>query len=254
MTKKHQPTPTTPLFKLPTYPKNTASRREILKKLFAAGSLAVGSAAIPSTLFADTAVKKSKEYKIDLINGPLPTPDQFVGPYYPVQKPTDGGNDMSHLPGREKALGEIIYVTGRVLNLHGEPCPNVNIEIWQCNAAGRYVHKNDHNPAPIDPNFDGYANIVTDAQGRYRFKTVKPGAYPITPDFWRPPHIHYDIVGRVNRLVTQMYFPNEPLNAKDPILQVAWANESLIGNIAPSTSQEEPGTTLIEWDIVLIEG
>ena len=252
MTKRTlNPTPNTPLFKLPTYPKCETTRREILKK-FVSGSIAIGSAGFTSALFAGS--KQPKEYKIDVVNGPLPTPDQFIGPYYPVDKPTDGGEDMAQLPGRGVAKGELITVSGRVLNLHSEPCPNVKIEIWQSNAAGRYVHKNDHNPAPIDPNFDGYANIVTDADGRYQFRTVKPGSYPVTPDFWRPPHIHFDLSGRINRLVTQMYFPDEPLNAKDPILQVAWANESLIAKVEPPASANKNDSTAVHWDIVLIEG
>ena len=246
----HKATPATPLFKLPTYPDSDETRRTILKKLAGLGSVAIGVAALPACSFAETAAKK--EYKIDLVNGPLPTPDQFVGPYYPVKKPTDGKQDMSRLPGRGQALGEIIDVKGRVLNLHGEPCPNVKLEIWQPNAAGRYIHQNDHNPAPIDPNFDGYANVKTDAEGRYSFRTVKPGAYPITEDFWRPPHIHFDITGQVNRLTTQMYFPNEPLNDKDPILQVAWANESLIAE--ELASEKADAAKLMSWDIILIEG
>ena len=250
-----KPTPSTPLFKLPTYPKSEASRREILKKLFTAGSLAFGSAVMPSSLFASgsSAVKKEKIYKIDIVNGPIPTPDQFVGPFYPVNKPTDGGEDMTQLPGRDKAQGDVIYVTGKIVNIHGEPCPNVKMEIWQSNAAGRYTHKNDHNPAALDPNFDGYANIVTDAEGRYGFKTVKPGAYPVTPDFWRPPHIHFELTGRVDRLVTQMYFPDEPLNEKDPILQVAWANHSLIAKNAGAVASKADVKTMI-WDVTLIEG
>ena len=198
---------------------------------------------------------EKKEYKIDVVNGIIPTPDQFVGPYYPAgEKPVDGGNDMSHLPGREPASGEVISVFGKVVNLHDEPCPDVKIEIWQSNARGKYIHRNDHNPVPIDPNFDGYANIVTDSKGHYRFKTVMPASYPVTPEFWRPPHIHYDIVGRVNRLVTQMYFPDEPLNDKDPILQVAWFNESLIAKVVPPSPNDESGIKQFEWDIILIEG
>ena len=78
----------------------------------------------------------------------------------------------------------------------------MKLEIWQANGAGRYTHPHDRNPAAIDPNFDGYATVMTDSEGRYRFRTVKPGAYPVVADYWRPPHIHYDITGKVNRLIT----------------------------------------------------
>ena len=96
---------------------------------------------------------------------------------------------------------------GRVMNLRGQPVAGVKLEIWQANAAGKYTHPNDLNPAPVDPNFEGYATVVTDSEGRYRFKTVRPGAYPVVADYIRPPHIHFDITGQVNRLITQMYFP-----------------------------------------------
>lgn len=209
----------------------------------------------PTPEVEDAHQEEKKEYKIDVANGIIPTPDQFVGPYYPVgEKPADGGNNMSHLSGREPALGEVISVFGKVINLHDEPCPDVKIEIWQSNAVGKYIHRNDANPEPVDPNFDGYANIVTDSKGYFRFKTVKPASYPVTDEFWRPPHIHFDIVGRVNRLVTQMYFPDEPLNDTDPILQVAWFNESLIAKTVESQPEGEEGVTQFEWDIILIEG
>ena len=195
-----------------------------------------------------------KVYEIDVVNGPIPTPDQFLGPFYPVGvKPFDGGTNMSQLPGRGKALGEVVCVSGKIVNIYNEPCPDVKLEIWQSNAGGRYTHKNHVYTEPLDPNFEGYANIVADSEGRFQFKTIKPGPYPVTPEFWRPPHIHFDITGRVNRLVTQMYFPDEPLNDKDPILQVAWQNEMLVARPLPP-NPEEPGVTMLEWDIMLVEG
>ena len=242
---KQQLIPTNACGRMPTWPEPLVSRREVLRT-----SLALGFVSIA----APYVVRANEAYGFDP-NGPMPTPDQFLGPYYPVQKPADGHDDMARLEGRAgQALGEIIYVQGQVLNLRGEVCPDVAIEIWQTNAAGRYTHPNDLNPAPLDPNFDGYATLKTDAEGRYRFRTVKPGAYPVVDDFWRPPHIHFQLTGKVNRLVTQMYFPDEPLNAKDPILQVAWANETLIAEMQPSTATEEAGTKIAKWDIVLIQG
>jgi protocatechuate 3,4-dioxygenase beta subunit len=237
--------PTAPFGRLPTCPERRISRREVLKM-----SLAVGAAGLVLPLSAAGKDGPGLDFK-----GPMPTPDQILGPFYPVQKPMDGGADLAHLKGRSgEALGEINYVMGRVVNLRGEPCPGVRLEIWQANGAGRYTHPHDRNPAAIDPNFDGYATVLTDSEGRYRFRTVKPGAYPVVAEYWRPPHIHFDITGKVNRLITQMYFPNEPLNDKDPLLQQSWAKNSLIAQILPPTAAEEPDSALVVWDIVLIQG
>ena len=236
--------PTAPFALLPTCPAHKVSRRDVLKMSFALGALG----------FATGPLAAEKEGGLDF-NGPMPTPDQILGPFYPVQKPFDGGNDLTRLKGRAgEAKGEVIYVAGQVLNLRGEPCPNVNLEIWQANGAGRYTHPHDRNPAALDPNFEGYANVRTDAQGRYRFRTVKPGAYPVVADYWRPPHIHFDVTGRINRLITQMYFPDEPLNKKDPLLQQSWAKDSLIAKVLPPTANDEKATSLVVWNIVLIQG
>jgi protocatechuate 3,4-dioxygenase, beta subunit len=120
-------------------------------------------------------------------------------------------------------LGERIIVTGRVLDEDGRPVGGALLEIWQANAAGRYRHEVDRHPAPLDPNFTGAGRTVTDDEGRYRFVTVKPGAYPWQnhPNAWRPAHIHFSVFGRAftQRLVTQMYFPGDPLFAYDPIFQ-----------------------------------
>jgi protocatechuate 3,4-dioxygenase beta subunit len=119
--------------------------------------------------------------------------------------------------------GERIVVAGRVLEEDGRPVPNALVEVWQANAAGRYRHDSDRHPAPLDPNFSGAGRTLTDADGRYRFVTIKPGAYPWKnhPNAWRPAHIHFSLFGRAfsQRLVTQMYFPGDPLFALDPIFQ-----------------------------------
>jgi protocatechuate 3,4-dioxygenase beta subunit len=118
-------------------------------------------------------------------------------------------------------LGERIIVHGRVLDGDGRPVPNTLVEVWQANAAGRYIHHVDQHPAPLDPNFTGAGRCLTDAEGRYRFVTIKPGAYPWKNhhNAWRPAHIHFSVFGRalVQRLVTQMYFPGDPLFGQDPI-------------------------------------
>ena len=154
-------------------------------------------------------------------------------------------------------LGERIIVTGRVLESNGRPVRNTLIEIWQANAAGRYVHQSDQHPAPLDPNFTGAGRCVTDDEGCYRFVTVKPGAYPWFNHYnaWRPAHIHFSLFGRAfeSRLVTQMYFPGDPLFEFDPIfnsVRDATARERMV-----STFDLE--TTVPQWalgfrfDIVL---
>jgi protocatechuate 3,4-dioxygenase beta subunit len=120
-------------------------------------------------------------------------------------------------------LGERIVVTGRVLDRDGRPISNTLVEIWQANAGGRYRHVSDQHPAPLDPNFTGAGRCLTDSEGRYRFTTVKPGAYPWKnhENAWRPAHVHLSLFGRAftERLVTQMYFPGDPLFDADPIFQ-----------------------------------
>jgi len=118
-------------------------------------------------------------------------------------------------------LGERIVVTGRVIDDSGRPVRGALVEVWQANAAGRYTHEVDRHPAPLDPNFSGAGRCLTGDDGRYRFTTVKPGAYPWGnhPNAWRPAHIHFSVFGRMftQRLVTQMYFPDDPLFPFDPI-------------------------------------
>ena len=130
--------------------------------------------------------------------------------------------DLTRQHGGEP-LGERIIVEGRLLDSDGRPVRAALVEVWQANAAGRYVDPVDDHPAPLDPNFTGAGRCLTDADGRYRFVTVKPGAYPWRnhANAWRPAHIHFSLFGATlaSRLVTQMYFPGDPLMAGDPILQ-----------------------------------
>ena len=122
--------------------------------------------------------------------------------------------------------GERMTVEGRVLDSWGRPVRNQLVEIWQANAAGRYIHQRDQHPAPLDPNFTGAGRIVTDDDGFYKFTTIKPGAYPWKNhvNAWRPAHIHFSIFGSgfTQRLVTQMYFPGDPLFPLDPIYNTIW--------------------------------
>jgi protocatechuate 3,4-dioxygenase beta subunit len=132
-------------------------------------------------------------------------------------------------------LGERITVSGRILDGSGRPIRNTLVEIWQTNSAGRYAHDRDQHPAPLDPNFTGAGRCLTDDDGHYRFVTIKPGAYPWRNhhNAWRPAHIHFSVFGTAftQRLVTQMYFPGDPLFPFDPIFQSvpdAAARERLI--------------------------
>ena len=150
------------------------------------------------------------------------TLSEVTGPTFGADFVGQGDNDLTRIA-QADAIGERIIVSGRVLDENGRPVPDALIEIWQANAAGRYLHKRDQHDAPLDPNFSGEGRTVTDAQGRYQFKTIKPGAYPWGNHYngWRPQHIHFSLFGRAyaTRLVTQMYFPGDPLLEFDPIFQ-----------------------------------
>jgi len=154
-------------------------------------------------------------------------------------------------------LGERIIVTGRVLDSDGRPVRHTLVEVWQTNAAGRYAHAVDQHPAPLDPNFTGAGRCLTDDEGRYRFVTIKPGAYPWKnhPNAWRPAHIHFSVFGTAfnHRLVTQMYFPGDPLLAHDPICQSipsAAGRERLVSAFDLAVTQPEWALGY-RWDIVL---
>ena len=146
----------------------------------------------------------------------------LTAPVYGYLPLGETDNDLTRQHAGEP-LGERIIVAGRVLDEGGRPVPHTLIEIWQCNAAGRYLHARDDHPAPLDPNFSGGGRMMTDAEGHYQFTTIKPGAYPWRNhhNAWRPAHIHFSLFGTSfqSRLVTQMYFPNDPLFPFDPIMQ-----------------------------------
>lgn len=148
------------------------------------------------------------------------TLSEVTGPVFGYDALGQTDNDLTRQHAGEP-LGERIFVSGRVLDENSRPVRGALIEIWQANAAGRYRHKSDTHDAPLDPNFTGYGRVLTDEQGRYQFTTIKPGAYPWGNHYnaWRPQHIHLSLFGAgiLQRLVTQMYFPGDPLLDEDPI-------------------------------------
>jgi protocatechuate 3,4-dioxygenase beta subunit len=173
------------------------------------------------------------------------TLSEITGPAYPYGRIEATDNDLTRQHAGEP-LGERIIVEGRVLDEDGRPIPNTLVEVWQANAAGRYAHRVDEHAAPLDPNFSGAGRTLTDEQGRYRFVTIRPGAYPWRnhDNAWRPAHIHFSLFGTgfLSRLITQMYFPGDPLMPYDPIFNSipdAAARQRLIANFDLSTTQPE---------------
>jgi len=154
-------------------------------------------------------------------------------------------------------MGERMKVRGRVLDGDGRPVGGQLVEIWQANSAGRYIHKRDQHPAPIDPNFTGVGRCITDADGSYEFTTIKPGPYPWKNHYnaWRPAHIHFSLFGTdfTQRMITQMYFPGDPLFSLDPIYQSITdqkARDRLVAAYDHGITSHEWATGY-NWDIVL---
>lgn len=149
------------------------------------------------------------------------TPQQTEGPFYPVKDQADKDWDLVSVKGRTKAAqGEIIFIQGQVVDGACQPVADALVEIWQACASGKYNHPNDPNTAPLDVNFQYWGRAITDGEGRYMFRTIKPGAYPASSDWWRPPHVHYKVHKRgYLELTTQLYFAGEAYNAEDKILQ-----------------------------------
>jgi protocatechuate 3,4-dioxygenase, beta subunit len=184
------------------------------------------------------------------------TLSEITGPLFGHEKISETDYDLTRQHAGEP-LGERIIVRGRVLDESGRAIPNTLLEIWQANASGRYRHKNDNHDAPLDPNFTGAGRTFTDSEGYYQFVTVKPGAYPWAnhDNAWRPAHIHFSLFGTafVTRLVTQMYFPGDPLLAHDPIFQSIpdeRARQKLISRFDLETTK--PGWALgFQFDIIL---
>ena len=173
----------------------------------------------PSHLYPPYVSSIKRAPKQPLVAIPV-TLSEITGPAFPKEIASPNAFDLTRQH-KGEPLGERIEVGGRVVDEDGRPVRHTLVEIWQANAAGRYLHKNDQHNAPLDPNFAGEGRTFTDDDGRYRFITVRPGAYPWKNHYnaWRPQHIHFSLFGPAfaTRLVTQMYFPGDPLLEFDPI-------------------------------------
>ena len=185
-----------------------------------------------------------------------PTPPQVEGPYYPTREGIEEDPDLTRIKGRPgRAAGEVIQVRGRVLDRECRPVAGALVEIWQANSHGRYDHERDAgNPRPLDPNFQSWAEMLTDADGRFGFTTIKPGAYPADDSGWvRPPHIHFRVSRRgYHELVTQMYFAGEALNEPDRLLRELPAEEQKRVTVAfEPVPEAEAGGRTGTFDITL---
>jgi len=173
----------------------------------------------PSHLYPPYVSSLKRAPKQPLVAIPI-TLSEITGPAFPKEIASPNAFDLTRQH-KGEPLGERIEVGGRVVDEDGRPVRHTLVEIWQANAAGRYLHKNDQHNAPLDPNFTGEGRTFTDDDGRYRFVTIRPGAYPWKNHYnaWRPQHIHFSLFGPAfaTRLVTQMYFPGDPLLEFDPI-------------------------------------
>jgi protocatechuate 3,4-dioxygenase beta subunit len=181
---------------------------------------------------------------------------EVTGPLLGAERVQPADSDLTI--GRDgEAIGQRIIVSGRVLDSGGRAVPDALIEVWQANASGRYRHVIDQWPAPLDPNFTGLGRVLTDSQGRYQFTSIKPGAYPWGNhhNAWRPAHIHFSLFGHAftQRLVTQMYFPDDPLFAHDPIFNSIpdpAARQRLVSQFDLGTTQPQWALSFV-FDIVL---
>jgi protocatechuate 3,4-dioxygenase, beta subunit len=209
----------------------------------------------PDFCFPPYVSSVARSPRMPLVFLPL-TLTERTGPVFGYNLIRENDNDLTAQHEGEP-LGERIFVHGRVLDEDGRPVRGALVEVWQANAAGRYRHKVDGHDAPLDPNFSGAGRLLTDDDGRYFFKTIRPGAYPWGNHYnaWRPAHIHFSLFGAgiLSRLVTQMYFPGDPLQAIDPIFNSIpdeEARQRLVSHLDMECSQPDYALAY-EFDIVL---
>ena len=204
-----------------------------------------------------------RPYRSSILRHPTKDPHHVDPETIELWSPAFGHQDVHALESdltiqhNGEPLGERIIVRGRILDGDGRPVRNQLVEIWQANSAGRYIHKRDQHPAPLDPNFTGVGRCITTDDGFYEFTTIKPGPYPWKNHFnaWRPAHIHFSLFGTdfTQRMITQMYFPGDPLFALDPIYQSITdqkARDRLVATYDHNLTSHEWATGY-NWDIVL---
>jgi protocatechuate 3,4-dioxygenase beta subunit len=198
-------------------------------------------------------VKRAPTRKLHRIDQTL---SEVTGPTFTTDWAGPSNADLTHQH-KGEPIGERIIVAGRVLDEDGKPVPHTLVELWQCNSTGRYIHERDQHNAPLDPNFTGKGQVVTDENGAWRFLTIRPGAYPWrnTHNAWRPAHIHFSVFGPAfaTRIVTQMYFPGDPLLPLDSIFNSVpdkEARDRLVSAYDHSLSEAEFALGF-RWDIVL---
>jgi len=209
-----------------------SSRRTFLKTSLIGGVLGYGAVA-----------------RGDYLPKLIPTPPEIKGPFYPITPQKDKDFDLTRVDGKTGvAAGQAIWIEGTVLDTTGTPVEDASVELWQANAAGRYSHPHDSNTAPMDPNFQGWAIVPSGKKGNFRFKTVLPGSYPASESWTRPPHIHFKI-SKLSyvELITQMYFPGNPLNERDLLLMRKGVEEKKL--MIASRINENPET--FRFQIVL---
>ena len=219
------------------------------KKLNRRSLLKLGFGAVAGTI-------SSKLLAFDSENSPCEaTPKDVSGPFYPTQGKGEKDVDLTVLQGHtDRAEGQIIHVRGRVLDNECNPVAGAMVEIWQANKWGRYNHEEDPNPAPLDSNFQGWGQAVTDEKGHYGFKTIFPGSYPAEANWTRPPHIHFRVARRgYHELVTQMYFAGQKLNNHDRLLLAIPEEDrrKLIVDFDKVAQNIEAGAKLCHFDLTL---
>jgi protocatechuate 3,4-dioxygenase, beta subunit len=179
------------------------------------------------------------------------TPPETEGPFFPANTNVERDADLTRLAGRsQRAAGQVIELSGKVLDAKGRPVSGARVELWQANAAGRYDHPRDTaNPAALDPNFQGYAVLTSGPDGSFRVTTIKPAGYNVAEIGVRTPHLHWKVESGARRLSTQSYFPDEPLNDSDALMRRM--GEPSRALIARKAKANEAGALGFEWEIVL---
>lgn len=208
------------------------SRRQFTQSALASAGL----------LIAGPAVAKEQPHALN------PTAESPMGPFYPLHPLADQDADLTRVARRAgRARGSVIELTGRIRDMRGNPIAGARIDLWQANAAGRYLHELDPATAQLDPDFQGFARLTTGPNGAYRIVTIKPGGYD-SPIGHRPPHLHFDLHGRTHRLIAQMYFPEEAEgNARDALYLALGADA---GSSLARRDARDPDKYL--WDVVLM--